>query len=492
MRKSCLIFLAFFLLHALAAGNIRIANYYLSDPENAVLYSFQRNNLTYVNAARFAEVLRLKSDFSKRNARFTLEVSGKKLEFSRDNHFVVTDDGLYNLPVPALYINEQIFIPLETVIERFSGLFPADFLFAGDELIYHRKDLNIIKLNSSIELDRTFIDLITSRQLDFYYRTGGPGQAVLEIPGGRIEKKISREKSLPPEVKSLEINRNADETGLILTFATAGNAELDTIYYQPGISAIRMVFKGGSFVSEELKKSLDKVKERWRFDTVVIDPGHGGKDPGAVGPSGVYEKNVVLDIALRVEKLLQKNSDIKPVLTRNKDVFVPLYERGKIANKAQGKLFVSIHCNASKDRRARGFQTFFLSPAKNQQAVDAAMLENAAIEYEEDKTLYADLTDENYILMSMTQSNNVRMSETVGSIAQEKLSKQTDLKNRGVDQAGFYVLYGANMPAILVETAFISNKNEEKLLRSKKFRQSVAQAIFDCIIKFSLEIDKEL
>ena len=491
MRRSCLIILAVFVLQTLAAGNIRIANYFLSKPETAELYSFQRYGQTYINAARFAEVLKLKSKFSSRNAKLVLDVENKELEFSRDNHFVVTDDGLYNLPVPALYISEQIFIPLEMVINHFSELFPADFLFAGEELIYHRKNLSIVKLNSRIELDKTFVDIITTKEFDFYYRSDGPGQAVLEIPGGRIEKKLSGEKLLPPELKSLEISRNADETGLILTFKTADNAELDTVYYQPGISAIRMVFKGGSFVNEELKKSLNKVKESWRFDTIVIDPGHGGKDPGAVGRNGVYEKNVVLDIALRLEKLLKNNSGLKPVLTRRKDVFVPLHERGKIANQARGKLFVSIHCNASNDRRARGFQTFFLSPAKNQQAVNAALLENAAIEYEEDKTLYADLTDENYILMAMTQSNNVRLSETLGSFTQEKMSKRTDLKNRGVDQAGFYVLYGANMPAILVETAFISNKNEEKLLRSKKFRQSVAQAIFDSIIKFAEEMEKE-
>ena len=239
-----------------------------------------------------------------------------------------------------------------------------------------------------------------------------------------------------------------------------------------------------NLVDEQLKQDLAQARKQWKFDAIVIDPGHGGKDPGAIGPRGALEKNITLDIALKLEKILKARTDLKVVLTRNKDVFVPLYERGKIANRAGGKLFVSIHCNANKNHRVNGFAVYFLSPARNDQALKVALLENAAIEYEDDPAKYQELTDENYILLSMTQSNNVRLSEDFGAVILESVGQNIDIKNQGLDQAGFYVLYGANMPAVLVETAFISNRAEEEKLRSKKFRQSYAEALAESIIKF--------
>jgi N-acetylmuramoyl-L-alanine amidase len=240
-----------------------------------------------------------------------------------------------------------------------------------------------------------------------------------------------------------------------------------------------------------VKSNIESDRGKWHFDTIVIDAGHGGKDPGAIGPTRFKEKSATLDIALRLEQLLKTKTKLKVVLTRRSDIFVPLYERGRIANRANGKLFISIHCNASKDRRATGSQTFFLSPARNKQAVAVAMLENSAIEFEEDKEQYQSLTDENYILLNMAQSNYIKESETLGAEVQNWFERKTELKNRGVDQAGFYVLYGANMPAVLVECGFISNKYEEKLLKSKKFRQTVAEVLFQSIVKFCEKKEKE-
>jgi len=238
------------------------------------------------------------------------------------------------------------------------------------------------------------------------------------------------------------------------------------------------------------KKSIESAKQQWRFDIIVVDAGHGGKDPGAIGAGKTREKTITLDIALRVSRILESKG-FKVVLTRDKDVFVPLHQRGKIANQAKGKLFVSIHCNASRDRKAGGFETYFLSPARSDKALNVALLENAAVDYEEDRSYYQDLNDESYILLAMTQSHNIRLSEMMCGLAQERLAEKTKLKNRGVDQAGFYVLYGANMPAVLVEVAFISNRTEEKLLKTKKFRASLAEAVAESVVKFCREAEKE-
>ncbi len=233
-------------------------------------------------------------------------------------------------------------------------------------------------------------------------------------------------------------------------------------------------------------KSTSSPKDdqsRWALDLVVIDPGHGGKDPGAVGATGLKEKDVTLDVGLRLNQVLQKKN-IKTVMTRSDDTFIALSDRTSIANKASGKLFISLHCNSAKQRKAKGMETYFLAPSKTERAMQVALLENEAIRFEDTQDRYRELTEESYILMTMTQATFTQESELLAGMVQETVSKKAGSKDRGVDQAGFYVLIGASMPAILFEIAFISNREEEKKLKDKKFRQKIAEEIGGAILKF--------
>lgn len=228
---------------------------------------------------------------------------------------------------------------------------------------------------------------------------------------------------------------------------------------------------------------LKTDRDKWALDVVVIDAGHGGKDPGAVGPTKLKEKEVTLDVALRLDKALREKG-IKTVLTRSKDEFIPLAERTSIANRSGGKLFVSLHCNAAKKRDAGGMETYFMAPTKSDRAMEVAMRENEVINYEESRDQYHDLTEENYILLAMAQATFTSESQELAGLMQDQVSKKIGLKNRGVDQAGFYVLIGASMPAVLFEMAFISNKAEEKKLKDKKFRQKLAEEIAESVVGF--------
>jgi len=237
---------------------------------------------------------------------------------------------------------------------------------------------------------------------------------------------------------------------------------------------------GDTPVEEELREA----KRSWRIDKIIIDPGHGGKDPGAVGRKKTREKDIALDIGLRLRKALRERSRAEVLMTRDDDTFIPLGERTRIANRSGGKLFVSIHCNSSRNRRAHGLETYFLSPARTERAMKVALKENSVIQYEESRDQYKDLTEENFILLAMAQAQFVKESEQLAALVQKEVHKRTRLIDRGVDQAGFYVLIGASMPAILIETAFISNPNEEGQLRSKAFRQKLADGICDAILEF--------
>jgi len=249
-------------------------------------------------------------------------------------------------------------------------------------------------------------------------------------------------------------------------------------------------------ISENNKKpviNLESEKKKWELDCIVLDPGHGGKDAGAVGVTGVYEKDITLKLARQVKELLAvEMPDTKVVLTRTDDRFVQLYKRGQIANKAGGKLFISIHLNSARKKpsSATGLETFILRPGKNDDAVRVANFENSVIKFEKQQDKYKKLTDEELIIATMAQSAFVKFSELFARHMQEEVLKTTNMKDRGVKQAGFYVLIGASMPNVLFEAGFLSNREEEKYANSAEGQEKTARGIVNAIKKYAKEYKK--
>ena len=213
---------------------------------------------------------------------------------------------------------------------------------------------------------------------------------------------------------------------------------------------------------------------------VVIDAGHGGHDPGAHG-NGINESELTLDVALRVQKLLQKQAGIEVVMTRDTDVFIPLQERTEIANREGADLFLSIHANASRNVLARGIETYFLNFALNPEAEAVAARENAA----SGQAMHS-LPD---IVRAIALNNKINESRDLASTVQRSMSKRLGAKNRalkdlGVKQAPFVVLIGAVMPSVLAEISFVTNKQDGALLKTQAYRQQIAQALFDAIISY--------
>ncbi len=237
---------------------------------------------------------------------------------------------------------------------------------------------------------------------------------------------------------------------------------------------------------QKQRQDLEKNRSRYKLDVIVLDAGHGGKDPGTIGVTGVREKNVALGITLKLGALLQKNlKDVKIVYTRKTDRFVELYRRGQIANEAGGKLFISIHCNSmpKKPSRANGYEIYLLKPEKTERAIEIARTENDVIKLEDNyqKHYKENLTAEDYIILTMAQNAYVKYSEKFAEVASECMAKYLKMRNSGVHQAGFLVLVGASMPNVLVETGYLSNRKEEKLLASKKGQQKIAYALYQGI-----------
>lgn len=239
---------------------------------------------------------------------------------------------------------------------------------------------------------------------------------------------------------------------------------------------------------EKTTANNDKEKKKWNLDVIVIDAGHGGKDTGAESINGFFEKDVALSIALKLRDQIKKLlPNTKVVMTRSTDVFVDLYERGEIANRAGGKLFICIHCNSmpTKPNPANGFETYVLSPAKSDIAVDVARRENAVIRMEEKSERYKNMNDEQLILATLAQNSFVKFSQHCATLVQQELDKATPMQSRGVNQAGFIVMIGASMPSVYVETGFLSNSNDEKTLTSDKGQLSIAKGIANAVKRYA-------
>ena len=217
-----------------------------------------------------------------------------------------------------------------------------------------------------------------------------------------------------------------------------------------------------------------------KINTIIIDPGHGGRDPGAIGPSGIYEKDVTLDIAKKLAKLLTEDHQYHVYLTRKADTYVALEERTAFANKMNGDLFISIHVNANKSPSKNGIETYFLSLAQDEDARAVAAFENMTA-----NTSFSSL---NNVLADIIKNSKVKESEEFASTIQSTLIQKTHLYNRGVRRAGFVVLIGAQMPSILIETGFISNKKEERLIKNDYYRQMIAEAIYSGVKQYSQKL----
>lgn len=219
---------------------------------------------------------------------------------------------------------------------------------------------------------------------------------------------------------------------------------------------------------------------------VVIDAGHGGKDPGGVA-NGYREKDVALNVSLLLGKLLS-NTEIKVVYTRKTDVFIGLWKRGKIANNAKADLFVSIHCNTVNNSKPYGTETFVLGLHANKQNLEIAKKENAVILLEDDyKERYEGFdpnSEESVLGLTLLQEENLDKSFSLAAEIQQNFSQNLKRKNRGVKQAGFVVLHQTYMPSVLIELGFLSNKNEGKFLNSKMGQQQMAKEIAKAITKY--------
>lgn len=255
-------------------------------------------------------------------------------------------------------------------------------------------------------------------------------------------------------------------------------------------SAQLFIFLGFIFTSY----TSTSQNNHYNINTVVIDAGHGGRDPGALGRV-VKEKDIVLNISLKLGNYIEKYfPDVKVVYTRKKDIFIPLDKRSEIANQAKADLFISIHANANVNTRIQGTETYTLGLHKTKENLEVAMKENAVMLYEDDySTKYEGFDPNNpasYIIFNLMQGVNREKSISIAELTEFQFKNRAGRHSRGVREAGFWVLKQVSMPSILVEVGFVSNPDEEKFLNTSEGQDYLASSVFRAFRDYKDRIEK--
>ncbi len=336
---------------------------------------------------------------------------------------------------------------------------------------------------------RVVLDL--ERQVAFTQtRRKNPDRLVVDLHRARLTK-AAREKlgadDFPAEVKVFQLlsggvrvslDLNAISTYKLLPLANPPRLVLDLFSRtqangrQPEPSSAAALNGASPSILAPPRRVGSEIR------TIVIDPGHGGKDPGAVGRRGTREKDITLKVSLYLRDLIQKRLGKKVLMTRHRDVFVALEDRADFANKHGADLFVSIHVNAHPKRSVKGLEIYYFGKASDRRAMEVAARENR----ENGITLDPDLE---FILADLRTTKMVQDSLEFAWTTSQRMVHRLDgrykVANHGVKTAPFYVLRFTTMPSILAEIGYVSNPTEEKRLRSKAFRRQIAEAIFDGI-----------
>ncbi len=445
-----------------------------------------------VDLGELAKRLGIECRVDQAGGRIRLELPVRRLLFTAGTPFVLAEGELRQMPLALSPPGDGFLAPLEPLVALLAEYYPGELLYdpAAVKLLVAPPRHDLFGIRYVVEPGITRVILPAGKLLECRADSLPDGGARLFFPGGTVDSAAFNNQTAEGLVAGIQLRQTED--GVRLAFMPDSGAAFSGLEIEsdPPLYVVKFSSKTASGLDSEARRRLEEERDRWALDVVVIDPGHGGKDPGAVGQTGLKEKDVVLDVSLRLRKALEKRG-VRIVMTRETDVFIPLHERTKIANSSGGKLFISIHANANTSRRVHGIETYFLAPTKTDRAMKVALRENAVIRFEESRDQYVDLTEENYILLGMAQANFARESQSLAAILQDGVTEGMAMKDLGVDQAGFYVLIGASMPAVLFEMAFISNSAEEKQLRNKRFRQIMADEICQAVMEFLQQSRKE-
>lgn len=496
--------------------SILIFNSFAQDGNNVLVVTkdgmknipaYIREGTLYFSLKDFADVVGVNYYYNEDAQKIEVKFDEYSIKASARNPFFVLNEKngekqlVVQLPTSTYLINKKVYVPLIYSLNAIGQAYGKELKYeAPNKIIIGKpKDtttettvtkFNITGIILNEKANGTLITVKSNKRIPSYLSAFKNG--VLTLTFRKVNVDAEKVKHIGSEgvVKKIEAkNVGADA---IVNITVGKEYTTNEVMNIENSNDIQITIHNKLF---NQTSSSNKLKDKWEFDVIVIDAGHGGQDAGAIGVNGVKEKDINLSIALKLGKLIGENmKDVKVVYTRKTDKFIDLYKRGKIANENNGKLFISIHCNSTpkKPSNANGFEVYLLRPGRTKEAISIAEFENSVIQYEENPNRYEKLTDENFILVSMAHSSYMKYSERFAEYLHKEFTNHPTLSSRGVKQAGFYVLVGASMPSVLIESGFLSNTNDAKHLSTSTGQQKFAEYVFSGIKKYRESYELEM
>jgi N-acetylmuramoyl-L-alanine amidase len=439
---------------------------------------------TYVELTRVAASLQTKLDATPASTRAHLRTSAQVVTLTRNWAQVLVNGKPVMLDAPVR-VRRGVWLVPESFVGRVvptlvagapAGAAAARTAFAPVDVT-----LEDLRVRSYPSFTRVVVE--TSAAVAYRVESSGPKEVRVRLVGLGSGAQVQEIRDgLLAEVR---LDRAGPDGLLRVIFeGAAGTIRTSTLADPP-----RLVLD----VARPIEPAPREGREqRGPLKMIVLDAGHGGHDAGALGPTGLMEKDLVLDVTRRVAKLVEERLGIKVRLTRDADYFVTLRDRTSFANRERADLFVSIHANAHRETAADGVETYFLSSeATDSAARQVAALENGVVQLEQPAGRPSGQVDiVKAILWDLAQSEFQTESSRLAEVVHDSMTQSLRISNRGVKQAGFYVLGGAAMPAILLEIGFVTNPREERRLKEAKYRDEIARAIFTGLAEYKRAWDQ--
>jgi len=478
------------LLFMLSFGTIYAGSIELNiSGTNDKVSSFEKDDIVYFSFSEFSEKFGglLDWEIIGHTIRYTEDTIN--FEFLLNSPFMKRNDETFNMIYPAQFEDGQLYLPVATFLPYIDEVFYQKITYekTKNRISVNSDYYNVNDISFDAKANGLLIEIFLNKTMAYDVFVTEGNWINISIRDGKLNRPniLSRLNSrIMYKLNAYQQNQNGQISIRLKRKVEKWHHKFinDPPRIQISISDVNFEMEPGDSMPKE---GLDN-----KIDVIVIDPGHGGEHYGAVGRKKTKEKDVALDIAKELAKLIRKDKQFKVIMTRDRDKTVTLEDRAKIANDAACDLFISIHANSSVKQHIRGWNVFFLAQAKNDSARSVAQFENSAfLRDKADEINYGhnegDFEDPIMgILNEMLMTEFQTESHDFAMMIDREFRKNLNIPARGVDQAGFFVLNRVFAPSVLVETGFISNENEEKILKDDKYQKDLAESIYQAIKRF--------
>jgi N-acetylmuramoyl-L-alanine amidase len=455
--------------------------------------SFTDHEIVYISLSEMANTLGGTLSWEVIGHQVSYKDQSFRFDFQLGSSFYKYQDTIYNMIYPAVLRDGQVYVPAQTFLPTLDRAVPQSVVWQRDHraVAVESDYYNVTDLSVQPKANGLLIEVQLSAPLAYEVFVTEGNWVNISIRDAKINRTRILSREDPRLMYELRVHQMEGNTGQI-SIRLKQNIDKWHHKLESNPTRIQISLADANF-EMDTTTARPELDLDAKIDVIVIDAGHGGEYYGAIGPKGTREKDVTLEIAKRLSRMLRKDKQFKVIMTRDQDKTVSLEERAQIANNNAADLFVSIHANASPKRTHSGWNVYFLAPALNDSARAVEQLENgyfiresadAATESDAD-TINPVLSILNEMIMTefQTESNDFAM------MVDREFRRRLSTKARGVDQAGFFVLNKVFAPSVLIETAFISNAAEEKLLKNKDYQELVAQGLYEAIKRFKSKVE---